>query len=555
MKKGLLASAGAAVLGVAALLLSPSQDWQAEINAATPGQTVTLAGTHNGRLTIGVSGTAAQPIIIRAEPGAKIDGGCATGDVVSVTGSYVWLWGFEITRSCASVTAAHGSGVVSSGVGTGNKLINLVVHDQAVNGIQAYSQWSNAEIYGCLTYNNGRDYGGGSYAYGQYQQNQTGTRLVKDNIALRDFGNYPIHFYTESGFLDNFVLEGNIAVAGAGRWVLLGGGRKAQNPVIRRNMIWGNSADGGLLDVGYLFGQGTNNARIEDNLLGLGKVLQTASNTGTTYSNNLLYGRPAPGFPPTYTADWPAVPPAPTSNWVHVRPNSYQPERIHVAVANWRGQSVETVNLGLSGNWTAVDAFNPYGPIVAAGVGPMAALPLAARPAAVPVSVPSGRTAPTNPCPAFCVFIVQFSGGAPSPSPTVAVPTATATAQPTSTLTPTASFTPTSTATASPSPTSTMPPTNTSTRTNTPTNTPTFTRTPTAPPPTRTSTPTKTPTPTDPCWQLHDHIYRHSHSDKAGNIYTTEIRHSHCLDHSHPPGITQPDCVVLPARTATPAIP
>ena len=476
-------------------------DWQAAINAATPGQTVLLEGTHNGRLNIGVSGTAAQPIVIRAAPGAKIDGGCATGDVVSVTGSHVWFWGFEVTRSCVSVTAAHGSGVVSSGVGTGNRLINLVVHDQAVNGIQTYSQWSNAEIYGCLTYNNGRDFGGGSYAYGQYQQNQTGPRLVKDNLALRDFGNYPFHFYTESGFLDHFTLEGNILVAGSGRWVLLGGGRKAQNPILRRNLIWGNSADGGLLDVGYLFGQGTNNARIEDNLLGLGKVLQTASNTGTTYSGNLLYGRPAPGFPTTYTVDWPGVPPVPPTNWVLVRPNAYEPGRIYVGVANWRNQTIETVNLGIAGNWTAVDAFNPYGPVVASGTGATAALPLAARPAAVPVSVPSGRTAPTNPCPAFCAFIIT-TGGVPSDTPTLtatAVPTSTPTQTATNTPVPaTATPTSTSTPTMTPSLTPTRTPTATHTWTPTATNTPTNTRTPT-PTATRPSvcvsvTPTRTPT-------------------------------------------------------------
>lgn len=490
LKKSLLALGTAAAIGFGVSFLLPSAvtDLQPIIDAAKPGDVVLLSGTYTGG-DFRVAGTAAQPIKFMAAPGqrATIDGACTAGDVVKISASHVWLQGVEITRSCTSVNVGHGNGVAAGASTTGVKLINLIVHDQAVNGIAAFGQFSNLEIYGCLTYNNGRDYGGGGYAYGQYQQNQTGIRLVKDNLALKDFGNYPFHFYgSEVPFLDNFELDGNVVVSGSGRWLLLGGGRKAQNPILRNNLVYGNAADGGLLDLGYLFGAGTNNARLEGNRLGQGKVLQTPSNTGTVYVGNLLYGRPAPGFPTTNTADWPAVPPRPTANWVHVRPNSYQPGLVYVGIANWTGLTAQIVDIGLTGPWTAVDAFDPFGPVVTSGTGPSAVLPLQARPAATPISVPQGRAAPTNTCPEFCVFII--TGGAvltPTIVPTTAIPTAT--------ITPSL----TATATATSTPTHTVTPTATASHTNTPTNT----RTPTATlTPSLTRTPTRTATRPSVCW-------------------------------------------------------
>lgn len=542
------------------------------LQVVTSGDTITLrTGQYQG-FKLNTNG-----VTVRAYPGerATIKDAPATNQVAVLEpcGDAQTYEGLEITSG--TVPTQWGKSGVSAcpeKLVMGTQLINMVIHDNGGSGIDSYANWKQVSAYGVLLYFNGRSQGNpGNYPYGLYEQNpHAEPKVLEDSYVGLNWGNYPIHAYAQDGELDNLHFKGNAIVTGTGSfvgggrcWWLIGGQPTADNALVERNLVYGGAtpadlAAGGLLDFGYhAFPQGgARNGIIRDNWFGAGYLVfaPPSSIPGTIFTGNTLYGEqyqvPA-GTGNNLSTTRPAA------NWVFVKPNTKDASRAMLVVFNWTGAASQAFDvsgiLQVGDSYEIRDALNFFGPVVQSGVyGGGLNIPLAARPLA-PVSVPSGRSTPRHTLPTFGTFILLKTGGAPSPSPTVPAPTATATALPTSTLTPTASFTPTSTVTASPSPTSTMPPTNTPTRTNTPTNTPTYTRTPTAPPPTRTLTPTKTPTPTDPCWTLHDHVYRSSHTDKGGvNVYTTEIRHSHCTDHSHPPGITQPGCFVLPVRTPTP---
>jgi hypothetical protein len=394
--------------------------------AVHPGDTIWLrGGTYGGTFTSRLTGTAGQPIIVRNynNERAILDSQTRSAFVLTINGGYTWYWGLEVTCSDPNRTSLDDREGIANGIAVGIKLINCITHDNTGNGISAFSGWSDTEIYGNLAYYNGRTpNAGSSYAYGIYTQNQTGTKELTDNIVIHNYGNYPIHIYgSETAYLDNFRLTGNVAfnLRPGGGWVLIGGGRKAQNPVFDTNFFYGTDADSGLMDLGgFTYYSGTNNAVLRNNYIGLGKVAMDLDNTNTTMTGNKIYGRLINFTPSTYAsntyfvADWPNVPSRPSSNWVIVRPNKYEPGRANIVVYNW--VNTPTVNVDVSGvlatgdHFEVRDAQNFYGPPVLAGsyTGGSLALPMTPNAMPVPISVPEGRSAPSHTSSEFGVFIL-----------------------------------------------------------------------------------------------------------------------------------------------------
>jgi hypothetical protein len=394
--------------------------------AVHPGDTIWLrGGTYGGTFTSRLTGTAGQPIIVRNynNERAILDSQTRSAFVLTINGGYTWYWGLEVTCSDPNRTSLDDREGIANGIAVGIKLINCITHDNTGNGISAFSGWSDTEIYGNLAYYNGRTpNAGSSYAYGIYTQNQTGTKELTDNIVIHNYGNYPIHIYgSETAYLDNFRLTGNVAfnLRPGGGWVLIGGGRKAQNPVFDTNFFYGTDADSGLMDLGgFTYYSGTNNAVLRNNYIGLGKVAMDLDNTNTTMTGNKIYGRLINFTPSTYAsntyfvADWPNVPSRPSSNWVIVRPNKYEPGRANIVVYNW--VNTPTVNVDVSGvlatgdHFEVRDAQNFYGPPVLTGTygGGSLALPMISASMAIPVAVPQGRSAPSHTSSEFGVFVL-----------------------------------------------------------------------------------------------------------------------------------------------------
>jgi hypothetical protein len=360
--------------------------------AVQPGDTIWLrGGTYKvGALSSTLTGTAASPIILRQYPGerASIDGHW------TVKGGYTWFWGFESLNSTLTDPEYMGFNVLAPGI----RLINLVIHDPAGNGIGIWSEAPNGEVYGCLVYNTGRV---GSqpttHAHGIYFQNATGTKRLVDNIVFNNYA-HNFHGYTQGAALNNLYLEGNVSfnagsyIGYGGREYLVGGYAPVQNLTFTGNYSYRADQlqntfgypDGALNPTGSLF---TNNY--------LTGVVQLFNFSGATFTGNTLvnaqweaawvgvpnsaalanftwnsntYRRPGAGdafatitgAPPGVVdvqsfAEWQSdngfdansdfQQAAPTGQVIRVRPNQYEPGRANVIVYNWSGAATASVNL------------------------------------------------------------------------------------------------------------------------------------------------------------------------------------------------------------------
>ena len=191
-----------------------------------------------------LKGTANAPIKVRQYPfeRAIIDGGNSHFvNILEISGSYTWYWGFEIMSSDPNRVSAQtssapsdigrGGGVATvqtSDTGSGLKFINLVIHDTA-GAFGLWQQAIDAEVYGCLIYNNGWDAPDRGHGHGIYVQNQTSTKQITDNIIFNQFS-HGIHAYSTAPNLDGLDIEGNVSfdngilsrVSGPARNLLIG---------------------------------------------------------------------------------------------------------------------------------------------------------------------------------------------------------------------------------------------------------------------------------------------------------------------------------------------
>ena len=205
---------------------------------AQPGDTVWLrGGTYAGGYTSQLTGTVTAPIVVRGYPGeratldANNSAARSAGSLLAINGAHVIFRDFEVTSSDANrIDQNTGDGNFPGGIDINQSqdisLVNLVIHDMVGKGIGAWSENNTALIYGCIIYYNGMS----DHDHGIYVQNQTGNKLLKDNIIF-DQASHGIHGYGSSdAYLDNITIEGNTVFDNGGlinqssRNILLGGG-------------------------------------------------------------------------------------------------------------------------------------------------------------------------------------------------------------------------------------------------------------------------------------------------------------------------------------------
>jgi hypothetical protein len=409
---------------------------------AQPGDTIWLrGGTYLGAFTSQLTGTAAAPIVVRGYPGerATLDANNAAarsaGSLLAVNGANVVFRDFEVMSSDAGRTDQNtGYGNFPSGIDINQsqniKLINLVIHDLVGKGIGAWSENTSAEIVGCLVYYNGMS----DHDHGIYVQNQSGSKLIKDNIIF-DQASHGIHGYgSTDAFLNNITIEGNTAfengalIQQGSRNILLGGLSVAQNPIVRANYTYMAGAAGNS-NVGYT--AGTSNAVVQDNYWVAGNAaVRLNLNVGALVTGNFFSGP----LDPTDTATrWPSntfkSSRPTTGQTVFVRPNPNEPGRANITIYNWSQASSVAVNLSGAGlnsgdTFEIRDAMNFYGSAVATGIytGGTVNVPMTGLTAAVPVG--QSLIAPRHPAPGFGAFVLlkttAASGGDTTP-PTVAI--------------------------------------------------------------------------------------------------------------------------------------
>jgi hypothetical protein len=377
-----------------------------------PGDTVWLrAGTYgsgegSSDYTSSLSGTASAPIIVRQYPGERAT---INGDI-SVNGSYTWYWGFELTNTNTSAQNVQG---INSAC-TGCRFINLVVHDHSGDGFGLWSEGPDQVAYGNIVYNNGfHGSTSTSYGHGIYSQNQTGTKLLQDNVLFNQFG-YGIHVYgSGNAFLNNFTIDGNVSFnsgVGDGMNYTLGGGNPLVNLVANGNMAYYNpDRMGNSFRIGYNFGTTNTNGTATNNyIVGTAFVSQWTSGftftgntvinpsgtivlvdqdvpTNSTWDNNTYSGSKSSPFnvlssditfsqwQSKYGFDSHSTLSASTPpNHIVVEPNAYEPGRANIIVYNWTGAGSVTVDLSgalnIGDHFVVMNVQNFYGAPVMSGV-------------------------------------------------------------------------------------------------------------------------------------------------------------------------------------------
>ncbi|MFL5732504.1 MAG: S-layer homology domain-containing protein [Chloroflexia bacterium] len=514
-------------------------------SSVRPGDTIWLrGGTYVGSFTSYLQGTSSAPIIVRQYPGerAVLDRQgyhCNNPAPLSIYGGYTWYWDFEVMNSDTNRIDTTGGcrGVGVNVQAPNTKFINMVVHDND-QGFGFWTEAPDSEIYGSLVYNNGivdpNERGG--RGHGIYVQNDTGNKVIKDNIIFNQF-DYGIHAYAQNGQLHNLDIEGNTSFnnglpddtdnghGSAG--ILVGGTTYAVTGLTVSNnyLYMYPTMDATNLQLGYDNAVHDQDLNMRNNYVARGYTTRIKGFQSMTVSGNTFYGTSViqdldPRGMSTSGYNWNnnsyfgggSTPfkfngqsyalggwrsstgldtsstysngrPAGTS--VFIRPNQYESGRANITIFNWG--LAPSVSVDLSGVLSAGDQYQVrnaqdfLAAPVASGTyaGGSVSLTMAGLSAAAPIGWPA--TPLTGP--EFNVFVVMKVAGPGTP---VATNSPVPTNPPPATNTPTRTRTPAPTQTPG-GPTATNTPIPTRTRTPAPTQTPLPTQTPGGP--TATDTP------------------------------------------------------------------
>jgi hypothetical protein len=368
----------------------------AKNNLIKSGNTVWLkGGTYKGSFVSEIAGTKDLPIIFRPYQNEKviIDGAGQTNHTLMVNGANVWFWGFEITNS--NPDRLNGAPTCVSLQAPDCKLINLILHD-AGQGVFMNPMAIDAEVYGCIIYNNGwQPAAGRGHGHGIYMQNDAGTKKIIDNLVFNQYG-FGIHAYTEQGNIQGFQMEGNtvwnsgaLSTAGLYSNILIGGYKPSDRITAMNNYLY-HKLDADVFNAQFFY-SAENNGSIElrNNYIAGGtlnneiKSWKSIVNTGNTYvsktyltrltptnpigtivsdNNNFIHLRDDPNHTPfrwggdgyNFT-DWQAKGydknskyfrgKRPAENATFIRQNKYEQGRAHITCFNWLNQASISVDL------------------------------------------------------------------------------------------------------------------------------------------------------------------------------------------------------------------
>jgi hypothetical protein len=359
-----------------------------------------------------------------------IDDTSNTNYILQLGGSYTWYWGLEVRCSKSTGVIRDFDGVYIAGAGV--KLINCIVHDTGGNNIGFWnpaSGASGAEVYGCLAYYSGR-FGGA--AYNIYFQNTNGWKMIADNIFLKPFASMPIHGYAQTPAVDSVWIKGCVwhglgeSPVGSYSSAFVGkGGTGARYNRFDSCYAYGNWAESQPQPFDLLFDLGGYGKALFTKITdcrfmgGEFRIDETDDSATTVMTGSKIYGR---------LGDWtnrnryPANTfyglTRPTGTEYFLRRNKYDPARSHLVVYNWDRRS--TIDVEFSGvlqvgdRYEIRDAQNYYGPPVLSGTygGGTLAVPMTSTQTAVPVSVPSGYSAPQHTSVQFGVFVLTRTAAA-----------------------------------------------------------------------------------------------------------------------------------------------
>jgi hypothetical protein len=405
--------------------------------------------------------TAGTPIILGGSP-------------FYVAGSNTTYRDFEVMNSRPSRDGnvenqglGRGDGITV--VGAGNKLVNLVIHDN-LSGIMTSSMSSNTEIYGCLIYNNGmHSRNGGTvengYGHGMYLENSAGFSKIYENIVLNSFNLGTQCYGVTAPYFGGQLIGDAFSNSGSplGKFdpakrnynLIIGPDSQASPTAILSDSHFYQPSTTIGYSVKFGYGAGVGTGTVTNNtFVGGGTMFEIANTNSATISGNRFYSsqsgavytivpsgrsyswnnntyysamgrnvfgiaasgtyqfanwRSLTGFDANSTATSTAMP-----TTVVVRPNSYQPGRANVfiyAIAGSTSVSVDLSTAGLSNgqHYTLRNAQNYSGAPVTSGnfdsANPLINVSLTGAAASVATPVGYSYTPPTT-CPQFCPMVV-----------------------------------------------------------------------------------------------------------------------------------------------------
>src|SRR5215831_8872279 len=424
-------------------------DLQTGLSCALPGDTVWLrGGRYVGAFATALDGTPTTPILFRQYPGerATIDG------TLRADGSYLTFWGFEIMQSAPTTYG------LQANTNAGH-FINLIVHDAGTEGISFWTPGENSELYGCIVYNNGTH---DNLDHGVYVHNETGTKLIADNVFFNNFAR-GIQVYASGSnpairnvqVVDNVSFNnGSISTdVGSRQNVVINAQVPTSGMVARDNYLYFAPGENGIqfrfgnvdassnhditVDSNYAVGGAIGlqmrlqwgSATVAGNVLvgdATTQIVSTGGNeSGYRWSGNTYYQDPAAAAwlqnDVTFSfAGWEAatglggsdhtIATRPTTTKVAVLPNRYEAGRAFVVIYNFG--SLAAVDVDLSAVLSAGSKFqirnvqDPFGTPVDTGTyaGRVVSIPMGG----VQPPLPIGRTTvpPPRTGPSFDVFLV-----------------------------------------------------------------------------------------------------------------------------------------------------
>lgn len=412
-----------------------------------PGDTIWLrGGVYPGRFRSLLDGAPDRWIVFRQYPGER----ATINGTLRADGSYLAFWGFEIMQSTPTTyglqaNTAHG------------RFVNLVVHDAGTEGVSFWTPAVDAELYGCIIYNNGTHE---NLDHGVYVHNEEGTKLIADNVFFNNLARgIQVYASPRNPFIRNIRVEGNVSFNNgtisssvtARENLIFNAPVPMSGMAAIANMLFFSDSSGLNLHVGkYALG---NNQDIElrDNYAAGGSIGLEMNEPWqhATVSGNVFIGsrdvvkvggtglsrylwtdntwvRDANATAWRYgdtRYDWNrwravtglgrsdrVLPEPPRETVAFVRPNRYEPGRALLVVYNWGGRSTVTVDVSKilhpGDRYEIRNIQAVYGPPVVSGVFRTDSITVPMSGIAPPVAI--GRVTRTAPRtgPAFDVFLM-----------------------------------------------------------------------------------------------------------------------------------------------------
>ncbi|MES2774817.1 MAG: hypothetical protein V4722_11570 [Bacteroidota bacterium] len=281
-------------------------------NIVLPGDTIWIrGGTYMGPFTSNISGSAVAPVWVRNFPHERpvlMGNAVAITDevILTINGQFSYFMGLEVTTNA---TTRISTGNVdpppdiytATGVyiyGESVKLINCNIHDCQRGGIGFWKQALNAEVYGCMVFNNGYTNTSRGHGPGIYAQNndETKPKSVVNSFIFNGFSLGIQFFTTSSDVLRGFTIDSstvfnsgaNTAANQQRRMNFLAGGSsvRVRNLTVTNSVFYRDTTDNSQTSI---IPYSSLRKNVE-----LGTESEAVWDVNVNFNNNLLYGDPTP---------------------------------------------------------------------------------------------------------------------------------------------------------------------------------------------------------------------------------------------------------------------